>query len=424
MYQKTILPNGVRIVTERLPHLRSASLGVWLASGSRYEDPGLEGASHFLEHLVFKGTEKLSAKEIAEQVDAVGGQLNAYTGKEHTCFHMKVRDAHLPLAFSLLGEMLLRPKLAAADVEKEREVILEELGMYEDAPEEWVHDLHLEHTWHRHPLGHNILGTRATLAALDAPCLRRHYERQYTPERLVIAAAGNLEHEAVVRLAAEEFGRLQRPATDLRKSAPHFYTGTLLQEKDGEQLHLCLSFPGIAFDHPQLYCQHLLNQVLGGGVSSRLFQRIREERGLAYAVYSSSSNYSDAGLLSIYAGTRPGNVGEVWSLMQETVAVMAERGLEEEELRRAKEQLKGGIFLGLEGSGSRMFRLGRLEVSLGRHVTLEEVLERIEAVTLEEVRHNAAQWLQWSDSSLTVLGPLQGIDTACFYAGRQKGEEG
>ena len=423
MYQKTVLNNGIRVVTEQLPHLRSASMGVWIASGSRNEPVAMAGASHFLEHLLFKGTEKLSAKEIAEKVDAVGGQLNAYTGKEHTCFHMKVLDTHLPLAFSILGEMLLRPKLALEDVKKEREVILEEVSMYEDAPDEMAHDLHIEQTWKQHPLGHNILGTRQTLSSMRAANLRAYYEEQYTPERLVIAAAGNVEHQAVVALAQEYFGGLQRPATIQEKVPPVFCRHTCLKEKEGEQLHVFLSFPGISYRHPELYCQHLLSQVLGGGVSSRLFQRIREEKGLAYSVYSSGSSYSDTGLLSIYASTRPANLAEVWRLAKDIVQEMAQKGLSEGELHRAKEQLKGSIFLGLESSGSRMSRLGRLEISLGRHVPLEEVLAKIEAVTVEKMKENAAAWLDWRQSSLTVLGPLQGLeDRAFLYADRSEEE--
>ena len=423
MYQKTVLNNGIRVVTEQLPHLRSASMGVWIASGSRNEPATMAGASHFLEHLLFKGTEKLSAKVFAAFVGAVGGQLKAYTGKEHTCFNMKVLDTHLPLAFSILGEMLLRPKLAQEDVKKEREVILEEVSMYEDAPDELAHDLHIEQTWKGHPLGHNILGTRETLGFMRAGRLRTYYEEQYTPERMVIAAAGNVEHQAVVALAQEYFGDLQRPTKIQEKVPPIFCRHTCLKEKEGEQLHVFLSFPGISYRHPDLYCQHLLSQVLGGGVSSRLFQRIREEKGLAYSVYSSGSSYSDTGLLSIYASTRPANLAEVWRLTKDIVQDMAQKGLNENELQRAKEQLKGAIFLGLESSGSRMSRLGRLEISLGRHVPLEEVLAKIEAVTVEKMKENAAAWLDWSKSSLMVLGPLQGIeDTAFLYADRSEEE--
>lgn len=406
MYQKSILPNGLTIVTETIPYVKSVSLGAWIKAGSRFETLENQGISHFMEHMMFKGTAKRSAKEIAETIDSVGGQINAFTAKEHTCYYLKMLDSHLELAVDVLSDMLLRADFADGDIAKEREVVKEEIHMYEDTPDELVHDLHMERVWPAHTLGRKILGTLQTVDAFDQHKLRSYYDAHYRPDNIVIAAAGNLTH-AALREMLERMLCFPACSTAAVEQAlpPKFQPGTSFHDKAIEQTHICLSTPGLAQAAPEMYTLHILNNLLGGGISSRLFQTIREEMGLAYSVYSYQANYSDAGLFGIYAGTRPENGPEVLRIVRATLDELRKTGISADELAKAKEQLKGNLLLGLESSSSRMSRLGKLEIILGKYVTLEEVVRKIDAVSRDNLQQMIDGLFREGEVCLTVLGP-------------------
>ena len=406
MYRKSVLPNGVRVVSETIPYVKSVTMGVWMATGSRFENEENHGVSHFIEHLMFKGTARRSAKDIAETVDAVGGQLNAFTAKECTCYYLKVLDSHAELAMDILSDMLLRSKFAEDDIERERQVVLEEVHMYEDTPDELVHDIHLDTIWPAHPLGRNILGTLASIERFDQALVKKYYQDFYTPDNLVIAAAGNISHDALVQLAASYFGQMQGQSRNLAITAPAFAPAKTIVSKDIEQVHVCLGTVSVPQDSPEIYPVHILNNILGGGISSRLFQAIREERGLAYSIYSYQTNYRDAGLFTIYAGTRPGNVNQVLDLIVENLREFKEKGISEQELTKSKEQIKGNLLLGLESSSSRMSRIGKLEITLGKFVSLDEVVGKIDRVTLTDVNQMIEQMLTAKQLCFTALGPV------------------
>ena len=355
---------------------------------------------------MFKGTARRTAKEIAETIDAVGGQINAFTAKEHTCYYLKMLDSHRGLAIDVLSDMLLFSKFTAADIEREREVVKEEIHMYEDTPDDLVHDLHMEQVWPEHTLGRKILGTLESVSAFDKAKLHLYYDQYYQPQNMIIAAAGNLQHEIVVAEIEAAFRfKEQAFAAAGEKKRPDFKGGSRFHEKTIEQTHICISTPGLAQNSPDIYTLHILNNILGGGISSRLFQTIREEKGLAYSVYSYQTNYSDAGLFGIYAGTRPENAEKVLGLVRKIIADLREQGIAAEELLKAKEQLKGNLLLGLESSSSRMSRLGKLEMILGRYVTLEEVIGKIDAVSTTGLKGMLERLCNDEEVCLTVLGP-------------------
>lgn len=407
MFQKTVLPNGVRVLSETIPYVKSVALGVWIGTGSRFEEEANHGVSHFIEHLMFKGTKTRSAKDIAETVDAVGGQLNAFTAKEHTCYYIKVIDSHLGLGMDILGDMLLNSKFDPEDIKREREVVIEEINMYEDSPDELVHDIHLGKVWSDHPLGRNILGSVESVSTLDYDKIKDYYHSHYTADNLVIAGAGNLTHDALVDLATQYFGHLSGVKKFPVQKPPVLTPARCIHTKETEQVHLCLGTLSVPQNSPDLYTAHILNNILGGGISSRLFQAIREDRGLAYSVYSYQTNYSDGGLFTVYAGTRPGNTAQVLDLIAENIADVKKNGITAKELTRAKEQLKGGLLLGLESSSSRMSRIGKLEISLGKYTPLEEVVHRIEKVTLGDLSRMAHELFTAEKLCLTVLGPIK-----------------
>ena len=407
MYKKTILDNGLRVVSESIPYMSSISLGIFVGTGSRSESLAEQGVSHFIEHLMFKGTELRSARDIAETVDDVGGQLNAATDRENTCYYIKVLPEHLGLGMNILSDMLLHSKFAAAEVEKERQVVLEEISLYEDSPDELIHDLHINSLWPGHALGRSILGTRETIGAMNRDLIQNYRLRHYTPDNIVIAAAGNLQHEDLIRQVLLYWAKVQRRCVRTADAVPTFVPGSLLQEKDIEQVHICLGTPGVSHDSDQYYTTHVLNTSLGGGVSSRLFQSIREDRGLAYSVCSYPSNFRDTGLMTIYAGISPANSLEVMGLIHKIVEDIRKTGVSREELVRAKQQLKAGLLFSLEGSGSRMNRLGRAEIAAREYLTPELLAAKVEAVSLEAV-HEVAQPLFLKESTcFTALGPIE-----------------
>jgi predicted Zn-dependent peptidase len=407
MYEKSVLHNGVRVVTETMPHLRSVTLGAWVATGSRYEQSDNHGISHFIEHLLFKGTTTRSAKAIAEEVDSVGGQLNAFTGKEYTCYYMKSLDTHLDLAVELISDMLLNARFDDDDIAKEKGVVLEEYNMYEDSPDELVHDLYVQQVWQDHPLGQSILGSRQSIEQFNRQMILDYRQSHYTPDNLVIAAAGNLTHAQVVTLAERYFGNMTGAAGRQIAFAPRYSPIQSCRTKDTEQAHICLGAPGFKYDTDELYGLHILNNLLGGSMSSRLFQSIREDRGLAYSVYSYQSSYKDTGLVTIYAGTRPDNVNEVLDLIWHNMTDLRKNGVSETELHKAKEQLKGNLLLGLESSSSRMSRIGTLEMTVGKYVTLDQVIAKIDRVTAGDIASVANALFQPEMISCYILGPEQ-----------------
>lgn len=406
MYQKSLLPNGIRVVSESIPYVKSVTLGIWVGTGSRFETEHNHGISHFIEHMVFKGTTNRSAKDIAETVDEVGGQINAFTGKEHTCYYIKVLDTHLELALDVLSDMLLSSKFDAEDIKREREVVLEEVHMYEDTPDELVHDIHLKKTWANHPLGRNILGTRSSIEKFDNHLINQYYDDFYRPDNIVIAAAGNLTHERLEELSERYFGKMQGKKQQGTIIAPSLLPSHTIHNKAIEQVHLCLGTISVPQASPALYPLHILNNILGGGISSRLFQSIREEKGLAYSICSYQTNYSDAGLFTIYAGTRPNNVSQVMELIWKNINTLKNTGITARELTKTKEQLKGGLLLGLESSSSRMSRIGKMEITLGKHITLDEVVAKVDKVSLEDIKEVGEKLFTPETLCFTALGPI------------------
>ncbi|MBH5337302.1 insulinase family protein [Streptomyces pactum] len=420
--RRTVLPGGLRVVTETLPSVRSATFGIWAHVGSRDETPALGGATHYLEHLLFKGTARRSALDISAAIDAVGGEMNAFTAKEYTCYYARVLDTDLPLAIDVVCDMLTGSLIEAADVDAERGVILEEIAMTEDDPGDCVHDLFAHTMFGDTPLGRPVLGTVDTINALTRDRIARFYRKHYDPTHLVVAAAGNVDHAKVVRLvrrAFERAGALDR--ADAVPVAPREGTRTLrtagrveLQGRKTEQAHVVLGMPGIARTDDRRWALGVLNAALGGGMSSRLFQEVREKRGLAYSVYSYTSSFADCGLFGVYAGCRPGQVADVLKICRDELDHVAEHGLTDEELRRAVGQLCGSTVLGLEDTGALMNRIGKSELCWGSQMSVDDMLARMQAVTPDEVREVARDVLA-QRPSLSVIGPLKDKQAARLH---------
>jgi predicted Zn-dependent peptidase len=412
--RRTVLPSGLRIITEAIPTTRSAALGVWVGIGSRDESPAMSGASHFLEHLLFKGTEKRTALEISAAIEAVGGETNAFTTKEYTCYYARVLDADLPLAVDVLCDAVARSVLDAADVEVERGVILEEIAMHDDEPGDEVHDLFTQAIFGADTtLGRLISGTEQTITPMTRNQINRFYRSRYLAPRIVITAAGNLDHGKVVRLVRAALAGSPLDA-DVAPPAPKRGSGggprprkpvTRVRHRDTEQAHMVLGCAGINRSDDRRFALGVLNNVLGGGMSSRLFQEIREKRGLAYSVYSYGDQYADAGFFAVYAGCAPGKSDEVLALIRAELAVVAAEGISAVELDRGKGMVKGAYVLGLEDTGSRMSRLAKSELLHGDLMSVDELLARVDAVTLDEVNALAAELLS-RPMSLAVVGPF------------------
>ena len=408
--QKHVLPNGLVVITETMPHVRSVSVGVWIRNGSRREVPEENGLAHFMEHMVFKGTERRSAEDIAREMDSVGGMLDAFTSKEQICFNAKVLDEHLPIAFDVIADLVLRPKFDSDDVKKERQVVLEEIKMDMDNPEYLLHDIFTRGFWPEHALGRPILGTPDTVKKFDRAGLRARFEEWFAPDHLVITAAGNVTHEQVLALVRKEFGHLKAAGRNGKHSAPQTGAPIHLETKrDLEQVHLCIGVPSVPLGHEQRFGVAVLNNLLGGGMSSRLFQNIREKQGLAYAVFSELTPYSDAGMHTVYAGTAKETIGQVIDLTIAEFRALKESPVTEEELRRSKNHLKGSLMLSLESTSSRMSNLARQELYFGRFYSLDEILASIEAVTHDELQSLAQQYFRPEQIAVTVLGPLNGF---------------
>jgi len=403
-YRKTILPNGIRLVTEWIPHVRSVAVGVWVDTGSRHEPSDRGGISHFIEHLVFKGTESRSAEDIARAVDSVGGQMDAFTTKEHTCFYVTVLDEHLPLAADLLADILLHPRFDAGDIEREKTVVLQEFGMVEDTPDDVIHDLFAERIWPQHPLGRPILGDRKVVQALDRDTLLHYFRTEYCPERITIAAAGHVPHEQLVDLLGNRFLDFRQPGAP-RAAEPPILTTTLdLIERPLEQVHFVLGGSGLEQDAPERYALFLLNTIFGGSMSSRLFQVVREREGLVYSIHSGNAAFRDSGLFYVYAGTEPAHFRRVVDLTLKECRSLRADGVTADELRRAKDHLKGSLMLSLESTGSRMTRIAKQEIYFRRSYTFDEILADIERVTVEDVKVLGERLLA-GPLSLVALGP-------------------
>ncbi|MBT2529896.1 insulinase family protein [Streptomyces sp. ISL-99] len=412
--RRTTLPGGLRIVTETLPSVRSATFGIWAHVGSRDETPTLNGATHYLEHLLFKGTEKRSALDISSAIDAVGGEMNAFTAKEYTCYYARVLDTNLPLAIDIVCDMLTGSLIRAEDVDAERGVILEEIAMTEDDPGDVVHDLFARTMFGDTPLGRPVLGTVETVEALSADRIRRFYKKHYDPTHLVVAAAGNVDHATVVRQVRKAFeraGALSRTDAvplDPRDGSRVIRTAGRVEHlnRKTEQAHVVLGMPGLSRTDDRRWAMGVLNTALGGGMSSRLFQEVREKRGLAYSVYSYTSSFADCGLFGVYAGCRPGQVHDVLKICRDELEKVAADGLPDEEIDRAVGQLSGSTVLGLEDTGALMNRIGKSELAWGDHISVDDMLARMAAVTPDDVREVAAEVLGHRPS-LSVIGPLK-----------------
>ncbi len=383
-FDQITLKNGLRIIGERIPHFRSVSVGFWVGSGSQYETPDEAGLSHFLEHMVFKGTQKRTTRQIAEEMDKVGGQLNAFTSKECTCFYAKVVDEHLPLAMDVLSDLVTAPIFDPAELEKEKGVVIEEINMSADDPEDSVHELLMLANYGDQPVARPILGTEEKIAAYSSEDLRAYWKKMYRPQNTVLALAGNYDWNAVVALAEKLLDKWSPDAFESRACTTNPVPVTLLtKEKDIEQIHICLGFPALPIGDERSYELSLFNSVFGGAMSSRLFQKIREERGAAYTVYSYPNAYTDSGMLSVYAGTNPDAAEEVYGLLLGEAKKLASEGMTRDEFMMAREQLKAGYILGLESTSARMQSLGRRLLLLGNTRTETEVIDRVNAIDFD-----------------------------------------
>ena len=402
------LDNGLRIITESMPGVPSVTAGIWVGNGSRYERREEAGISHYLEHLFFKGTERRTAAQIAEEVDAIGGVLNAFTGKEYTCYYAKVLAEHLPIAQDILADIFLHSNFDPEEIERERTVVLQEISQVEDTPDDHVHDLFNLRFWPDHPLSFPVCGRSETVQAFQQRNFLDFVAARYCPDRLIIAAAGSLAHEEVVEWAVREFGNLSGRANNVNGQPPVARRSVCCFEKSLEQMHLCLGTPGIAQSAEERYPAFLLNTALGGGMSSRLFQEIREKRGRAYSVYSFLSSYQDGGYVGIYVGTSTEWVEEVVAIIMAELKALKRDGLRAAELARVKNQLKGNLLLGLETSDNRMSRIAKNEIYFGQDIAPQEVAARIDATTNEQIIALAQQLLRPEATAITMLGDLKG----------------
>jgi len=412
--RRTVLPGGLRVITEAMPTVRSVSFGVWVGVGSRDETPALAGSSHYLEHVLFKGTKRRNALEISAALDAVGGEMNAFTSKEYTCFYARVLDNDLPLAVDVISDMMTSSIVRTADVDSERGVILEEIAMHEDDPGDVVHDAFAEALFGDTPLGRPILGTVESINALQRNAIHGYYRRRYRPENMVIAVAGNLDHAKVVRLVAKAFDAMltDDAQVDRLPSPPRVggrpplaRSAVSVVTRPTEQAHLVFGMPALSRVDERRFALGVLNGALGGGMSSRLFQEIREKRGLAYSVYSYAAHHAETGMFGVYAGCQPARAKQVLEICREQVDLVARSGITADELARGKGQLAGALVLGLEDTGSRMSRLGKAELVYGEILTVDEILARIDSVTLGQVRDIAAEVLT-AKPALAVIGPF------------------
>lgn len=408
--RRQVLPHGLTVITEQMQHIRSASIGIWLETGSRDEDSHSNGISHFIEHMLFKGTKHRSAEEIARQVDSIGGNMDAFTAKECICFNVKVLDEHLPIALEILSDLVLHPVFDAQDIARERGVILEEIKMDEDNPDYLVNEIFTQNFWKDHPLGKPILGTKETVKRFERQAVLDAYVPRFAPGNIIVSAAGNLDHDRFVELVSKHFEHMKPLKNGFHSSAPKVVSRIILRNKKAlEQVQLCIGVPSHPIAHEKRHAGYILNTLLGGGMSSRLFQNIRERQGLAYSIYSDLNPYRDTGSLIVYAGTsKESAVKVVQSVVSEFHRLKTEP-VPEEELRRSKDQLKGSLMLSLESSTARMSNLARQEMYFDRFYDLDELIEKIEAVTVEDLQSLAQEFFKTEAVAVTALGNLNGL---------------
>ncbi len=410
MVNFTTLDNGIRVITEHVPHVESVAIGVWMGAGAKNEKPDEYGLSHFLEHMLFKGTQRRTAKDIADEVASVGGQMNAATDREYTTYYIKVLKEFTPLAVDVLGDMVVNSTFDPEELEREKDVISEEIRRHEDLPEERVHDVLTEITWGPHELGHPVIGTEAAVRASTRDYLISFCSRQYTPERLVVSVAGNLDHNEITRLVDKSLGTLtDGPKPEAIKPVRHINARKIV-DKGTEAAHFCIGAPGYNERDDRKYTLAVLDAILGGGMSSRLFQEIREKRGLAYDIGSYRVAYHEGGLFAVYGGTGVSTLGDVTGLVRQEFRRIREEDISAEELRRAQNQIRGAMILAHESMGSRMGRMAKSILDYGRLVTIEEIMDRVNSVTIAEVRAVAEELLQEDKLSMAVIGPADAIE--------------
>jgi predicted Zn-dependent peptidase len=408
--QRAVLPNGLTVITEEMKHIRSVSIGIWLKTGSRDEDLPWNGISHFVEHMVFKGTQHRTAEEIARQVDSIGGNMDAFTAKECISFSIKVLNEHVPIALDVLSDLVLNPVFDSQDISRERGVILEEIKMDEDNPDYLVHEIFTQSFWKDHPLGRPILGTRDTVKKFDRTPVFDFYSQRFSPGNMIITAAGYLNHESFVEVVAKRFESMKPMSNGFHSSPPKIVPKIILRNKKSlEQVQICLGVPSYPITHERRHTSYILNTLLGGGMSSRLFQNIRERQGLAYAIYSDLNPYRDTGCMSIYAGTSRASAGKVVESIVSEFRKLKTEMVSADELRRSKDQLKGSLMLSLESSNARMSNLARQEMYFDHFYGLDELIAKIEAVTAEELQELANQFFETDNIAVTVLGNLNGL---------------
>lgn len=410
MYSKTVLDNGVRIISEQLDHLRSISLGIWVDVGSRDEDSSENGVSHFIEHMIFKGTRNRSSLQIAKELDAVGGLSNAFTGKENTCFHARVLGKHFTLLADIFSDIFLNSTFDPEDMDRERQVILQEISMVEDSPEDNIHVLFNRFFWVDHPIGMSILGTGKTVSAINKETVIKYINKFYVPERIVVAASGGVDHQSMVSYFKPVLEPIKRGNSNPKRTAPRSNAGGSVHFKDLEQVHICLGGEAPSISSEKRFAAAILSTILGGNMSSRLFQEIRENRGLAYSVYSFLSTYMDTGLLGIYVGTDFRNVNPVLETIQTKIKEISKGELPKSDLAAAKDHLIGGIYLASESAEGQMMRIAKNEFSFERYVTYEELVSRLEKVTVDEVIEVSNGIFREGKVSLSTLGPFKEND--------------
>ena len=408
--RKEVLPNGLTILTEEMDHIRSVSIGIWVTNGSRHEDPQVNGISHFIEHMVFKGTTTRNAEAIAREVDSIGGNMDAFTGKETVCFNIKVLDEHVPVAMDVLADMVLNPVFDAKELDREKGVILEEIKMDEDNPDYLVHEIFTQNFYKDHPLGKPILGTKETVKAFDRDVVFGNYSRKFAPGNLVVAAAGHIDHESFVDEVRRRFEHLKVGVNGFHQAPPKTHARIIMRNKKSlEQVQICLGVPAYSISHESRFVSYILNTLLGGGMSSRLFQNIREKQGLVYSIFSELNPFQDSGSLAVYAGTSQKSAQKVVQQVVKEFTEFKKAPVSEEELTRAKAQLKGSLMLGLESSTARMSNLARQEMYYDHFHTMDEIIARIESVTGEQVCAVANEIFRSEEIAVTVLGNMNGV---------------
>src|SRR5277367_6143867 len=407
---REVLPNGLTVITEQMQHIRSVSIGIWIKSGSRDEDPQWNGISHFIEHMVFKGTKNRSAEAIAKQVDSIGGNMDAFTAKECICFNVKVLDEHLPIAMDVLSDLVLNPTFDMQDIARERGVILEEIKMDEDNPDYLVHEIFTQNFWKDHPLGKPILGTKDTVKTFERDPVLDFYGQRFAPGNIIVCAAGHLQHQQFVDLVMKHFGQMKPQKNGFHSPQPKVAPRIIMRNKKAlEQVQICIGVPSHPIAHERRHASYVLSTLLGGGMSSRLFQNIRERQGLAYSIYSDLNPYRDTGCLAVYAGTSRTSAAKVVESVISEFCKLKSEAVPEEELRRAQDQLKGSLMLSLESSTARMSNLARQEMYFDRFYSMDELIEKISSVTAEELQELAGEFFQTESIALTVLGNLNGL---------------